>query len=75
MARKPFEKVKVAFEFETCKECPKVRSERTPQAGCADDYYCTEARDITTGKHRMVMGYVEYSSDENPIPEWCPRRV
>ena len=66
MPREPFPKVIIAFEIETCKECPFVKVERTPGAGFAVDYYCGE-----TGN--KVMGYVEWSSDENPVPTTCPK--
>jgi len=60
--------VDIKLTIETCIECPKVREERTPQAGFASDYYCT----LTGNK---VMGYVEWQSDYKPVPENCPLRI
>jgi len=81
MARERFEKVKIAFEIETCKECPFVRRVYTVGAGCADDFHCCfphhqkEGGLNNTRTFPIVMHYVEYSSDENPVPEWCKIRV
>ena len=70
MAREPFEKVTIRIEhtIETCDECPKVVQSRTVGAGLAYDYTCSLLG-------RKIMGYVEYSVDENPVPEDCPLRV
>lgn len=43
----------------------------TPNSGFATDHYCKHP-DIVSKK---VMGYVEYSNDEMPVPAWCPLRI
>ena len=65
---KRFPLVVIQLEINSCIECPKVKVSRTPGAGSADDYFCTK-------NHRMVMAYVEWSSDVKPVPDWCPLRV
>ena len=63
-------KVKInlgVIEINRCDECPKVRTERTPGAGCATDYYCTATR-----RDKKVMGYIEWSREMKPVPKWCP---
>lgn len=53
-----------------CHTCPHIAEERTPGAGCADDYYCTA---VTPRK--LVVGYVEYPSEKHKnheFPDWCP---
>jgi hypothetical protein len=77
--------VKLVLEIDNCSGCPFVNSERTLNAGFAIDYYCAhkEFKDYTendkyrqsTAVGRKVMSYVEWSSDHQPIPDWCPIRL
>jgi hypothetical protein len=62
-------KTKILLQLETCKPCPYVDVRETPGAGYALDYHCTHAN------NRIVMGYVEWESEEKPVPSWCPHRV
>ena len=79
--REPFKKTKIQFEIETCKECPFCVNVRTIGAGRADDYHCAHNRskhvpdDEIRKDYPKVMHYVEWSSDEDPVPVWCPIRV
>lgn len=62
-------KVNVVIEVkDDCRKCPYCTSERTIGAGYALDYFCTHM----PSKRRKIMGYVEYSNDIEPIPNWCP---
>ena len=55
--------------LDSCKDCVMVRTERTQGAGYAIDYICTAIQ-----PERKAMGYVEWDSDLNEVPEWCPHR-
>ena len=78
--REALEKVKIQFEIETCEECPFSANVRTIGAGMAHDYYCAHNRskfksDDEIRTYPRVMHYVECSTDEEPVPEWCPIRA
>lgn len=62
-------KVLIPFKLDCCAYCPKVKEERTPNAGYAFDYYCTAKN------NRKIMGYVEYDSELVEVPKWCPYKV
>lgn len=49
--------------------CPFVETQRTPNSGYAIDYFCKAAGG------RKISGYVEWDSDMNPVPDWCPKRI
>lgn len=49
-----------------CDECPCVKTERTPRAGYAFDYFCKAC------DGRKIVGYVEWDSEIPEIPDWCP---
>ncbi len=78
--KKNFPKARIAIieERETCHGsgsyyggshmCKHCQESRTKGAGFAFDYHCVHP---SIGK-KKVMGYVEYSSDHNPVPDWCP---
>jgi len=69
------EKTKIVLELEKCSDgCPHCRISRTKNAGCAADYHCELKKD-DDGNIKMIMGYVEYSGDYKPIPDWCPLRL
>jgi hypothetical protein len=75
--RDKFEKTTIVLEVETCKECPMCTNHRTLQAGFAIDYHCnhplmTGCGDDPNRPGKLIMGYVEYSVDEKPVPDWCP---
>jgi len=54
-------------------DCAFCICERTPDAGFAHDYYCTHPEMLEMeGDRFMVMGYVEWSSDHQPVPTHCP---
>lgn len=53
------------------KECPFIRTQRTPGSGYADDYLCIHPKI----KIRKIVGYIEWDSELPPIgefPDWCP---
>lgn len=52
--------------------CFYCSSSPTPGAGCADNYFCNHP---SLSQPKKVMHYVEYSSDWNPVPDWCPLLV
>jgi hypothetical protein len=54
-----------------------VESYRTLNAGFAIDYHCTHPEvkgcgDDPNRPGKKIMGYVEWSTDEEPVPDWCP---
>lgn len=57
---------KIVLDIKNCTGCPKVVQERTPRAGYAVDYFCSLV------DNKLVSGYVEWESDLNPVPDWCP---
>lgn len=72
---------RIIIELEKCRnnksgllahniDCPYSVSERTPRSGYAMDYYC-----MAVVPKRITSGYVEWSSDVNLVPEWCPFRM
>ena len=78
--RDPFKKVAIKFEIETCRECPFCKDIYTVGAGRADDYHCCHGKkryvsDTVLRSYPKIMHYVEYSSDEKPVPDWCPIRT
>jgi len=54
------------LEVKDCSECPKCDTKRTYGAGYAIDYFCTLC------DNKVTSGYVEWSRDMNPVPNWCP---
>ena len=54
------------LDFTKCDKCPYAKTERTPGAGYALDYFCSRKNG------RKVAGYVEWDSDMPLIPSWCP---
>lgn len=79
MAREPFDKTGIYLEIETCLECPHCKRYRTLRAGFANDYHCNHPQirgcnDDPERPGKLIMGYVEYSRDEKPVPPWCPIR-
>lgn len=74
-----FEKTKISFELYTCDSkdgthfgpsqgCPYHDTDRTPGAGFAHDLFCCHP---SVGREK-VNGYIEYSADLLPVPNWCP---
>jgi hypothetical protein len=58
------------FVVNGCHSCPNIVVERTPRAGCAEDYYCTAVR-----PRRKVDGYIEWDSEkrkDGDFPKFCP---
>ena len=54
-------------------DCPFCESDRTRDAGFAMDYFCKLTSDANERSgFRMTSGYVEWDSDINPVPLWCP---
>lgn len=53
--------------------CPYAGSAHTPGSGYATDYFCKLKPD-KKAEHgfRGTSGYVEWDSEINPIPKWCP---
>ena len=76
----------IQLEIKRCNDgCPHCKSHRTIGAGCATDYHCEimdhvpSASDnpqwTRTDVGRKVSGYVEWDSDYNDVPDWCPLLV
>lgn len=64
----------IQLTINSCVECPKVKSARTPGAGYAIDYFCSLVKD-EQGEPKEVMGYIEWPSEHREPPKWCPLRV
>jgi hypothetical protein len=62
---KKMQKIKIELDLDNCVECYYCESKRTENAGCATDYFCKKA-------NLKIMGYIEYPSEIEPIPRWCP---
>ena len=72
----------IQLDIKRCNNgCPHCKSYRTLGAGCATDYHCsivphihrvTDNDTTRTDVGRMVSSYVEWDSDYNDVPEWCP---
>lgn len=62
-------KTTIQLEINNCTDCPKNYSVLTKGYGHAVDYKCSEMDGKTSS------GYVEWNSDINPVPEWCPLKV
>ncbi len=56
----------IRIDLKDCRTCPKCNKKLTKGYGYAMDYFCTLKDD------RVTSGYVEWESDINPIPNWCP---
>ena len=53
--------------------CPYSGSARTPGSGYAEDYFCKLVPDKDSPHGcKTTSGYVEWDSEINPIPIWCP---
>lgn len=63
---------KIILDINDCRDCLKCIEERTEGAGWAFDYSCSLEKD-DDGNPKQIMGYVEYTSDIEPVPDWCPR--
>ena len=65
---------KIVVDGKTYQErCAFCKELRTPGAGYAMDYWCIHPEMLEMeGKPYLTMGYVEWSSDEKPIPAHCP---
>ena len=50
-------------------DCPFAGIKHTPYSGFGEDIYCKKMND------KITSGYVEWPSEINPIPRWCPLRV
>ena len=58
------------FVVKGCHSCPNLKAERTRGAGYALDYRCTAVE-----PSRLVVGYVEWPSEQQPdgeFPGFCP---
>lgn len=66
--------IRALIPVNNCTECPKSKSRRTPRAGCATDYLCTEVLD-SNGEPRVALNYIEWPSEierAGGVPKWCP---
>lgn len=61
--------VVIQIEVTDCRQCPKHGEKLTKGYGYATDYFCT------LSNNKIVSGYVEWESDINPVPDWCPIRI
>jgi len=60
-------KIKITLDLQSCAGCPLVDIKRTPGTGYALDYFCTASEN-----KKKIMGYIEWSSEYRPVPDWCP---
>jgi len=60
---------KITVYIKDCRECPKCGKKLTKGYGYAMDYFC-KLKD-----NRITSGYVEWESEINPVPKWCPLRA
>ncbi len=56
----------VVVKVGRCDECPYCTTKRTMGAGYAFDYMCSIM------KNKIITPYVEYMSELDPVPGWCP---
>ena len=56
----------VIVQVGRCDECPFCKTRRTMGAGYAFDYLCSAKN------NKVITNYVEYMSELNPVPKWCP---
>jgi len=62
--------VEIKYVITSCNQCQFCKTERTPGAGYALDWFCEKNND------KQIAGYIEWSRDEpKRIPEWCPFRI
>jgi hypothetical protein len=67
---KPLPFTKIILEIDACNNgCPHCGEKITKGYGYAMDYFCK------LKNNKVVSGYVEWESDLNPVPDWCPVRV
>lgn len=59
----------ILLNLKDCRKCPHCGSKLTKGYGYAMDYFCLEYGD------KISSGYVEWESDVNTIPEWCPKLI
>lgn len=59
-------KTKIVIELDNCYECPYCGQKLTKGYGYALDYFCKKTH------NKITSGYVEWESDMNPVPDWCP---
>lgn len=59
----------VVIKVGRCDECPFCKTKRTIGAGDALDFHCQAKGG------RLIDGYVEYMSELNPVPDWCPFHI
>lgn len=59
----------VVLKVGRCDECPFCETKRTIGAGDALDFHCKAVGG------RLITGYVEYMSELNPVPIWCPYHI
>jgi hypothetical protein len=72
--------IKISLNLTKCRmgngvTCPYSDTERTHGAGFALDYLCKLVPENNEHGFRKTSGYVEWESDVNPVPEWCPLRA
>jgi hypothetical protein len=61
---------KVVITIDACNHgCPHCGEKLTKGFGYAMDFFCK------LSDNKIVSGYVEWDSDLNPVPEWCPLRL
>jgi hypothetical protein len=51
--------------IDNCTECFYVIDKPTPNTGFGVDYFCG------LENNKLIMEYIEYSSEIKPIPKWC----
>ena len=56
----------VVIKVGRCDECPFCKTKRTIGAGDALDFHCQ------ANGGRLIDRYIEYMSELNPVPDWCP---
>lgn len=57
---------KITIDLKDCRKCPECGEKLTKGYGYATDYFCK------LKNNKITSGYVEWSSDVNPVPNWCP---
>ena len=67
MRERPKIKVNIVLEIDSCESCPKNGRKLTKGYGYAYDNFCTMTKD-----NKITSGYVEWPSEVNPVPDWCP---
>ena len=68
--RKEKIRIDLVLELSDCRDCPMVLKKTTPSSLYAKDYFCKATKDL-----KKIMGYVEFKSDLQPIPFWCPYKL